>query len=151
MLVGTTDDHTKKLAAQILLDKVGVQPCADFQGVLWVDPNTFEIDWVVGYTGFLGKTCQMHMVKLRKDKYTPRKLIWAAFDYPFNQLGLEVVFGVLNSNNRAAVKYDRHLGFKEVQRFEGVHDHDGDMILMAMNKADCRWIKESKDEDRMVA
>lgn len=151
MLVGTTDPETKKIAAQILLDKVGVQPCGDFQGLLWVDPKTFAVDWVVGYTSFLGKTCQMHMVKLKDAKYTPKKLIWASFDYPFNQLGLEVVFGVLNGNNTIAVKYDRHLGFKEVQRFPGVHDDGGDMILMAMNKADCRWIKESRNEDRMVA
>lgn len=144
MLVGTTTQDLREMAASILAEKIGVQPCADFQGLMWVDPKTYQIEWVVGFTGFIGKTCQGHMVNLTEAKYVPRKLLWASFDYPFNQLGLEVVFGILNSKNVSAASFDEKAGFKEIQRFPGVHEDGGDLILLAMKKAECRWIKESK-------
>ena len=85
----------------------------------------------------------MHMVNL-KGGYTPKELLKAAFDYPFNQCGLEMVFGIVNSNNVKAMEYDQKLGFKEAIRFAGVHEDSGDLVVFEMNKADCRWIREQK-------
>lgn len=151
MLVVAVTPEQRQLAAEILLREVGVQPCGDQQAIFWVDEDNGKIDWVVGYTGFIGKTCQMHMVNF-KGGWTPRKLLWAAFDYPFNQLGLKTVLGVVNSNNEKAMKYDKHLGFTEALRFPGVHDNGGDIVLFKMEKAQCRWLKEKKDDaEKLVA
>lgn len=144
MLVGANTPELRRLAAEIMGREIYVTPSGDLQAIFWVNEKTNEIEWVVGYTGFLGKTCQMHVVNLSK-KTTPRKLIWAAFHYPFVMCGLETVFGVLNSNNAHAVDYDKKLGFKEVNRFPGVHDDGGDIVLLQMNRSDCRWVKELKD------
>lgn len=143
MLHGATTEQERQLGATILLNEIGVQPSLGDQYIFWLNPDTNEIEWVIGYTSFLAKTCQMHVFNAKK-KYTPRKLLWAAFDYPFNQCGLEVVFGVVNSQNKEAMRYDKHLGFTESARFPGAHDDGGDMVLFSMNKADCRWIKELK-------
>lgn len=148
-LVVAATPEQRQLAADVLLREVGVQPCGDQQAIFWIGDDG-QIEWVVGYTGFIGKTCQMHMVNF-KGGWTPRKLLWAAFDYPFNQLGLSSVLGVVNSNNEKAMRYDRHLGFQEVLRFPEAHDNGGDLVLFKMDKAQCRWIKEKKHEDRMVA
>lgn len=134
--------EAKQIAADILLKKIGVQPCGDLQALFWVDADN-KIEWVVGYTAFIGKTCQVHFVNL-KGGYTPRKLLFAAFDFPFNHCGLEKVFGVVNSNNTKAVEYDRKVGLKEAMRFKGMHDDGGDLIVLYMDKADCRWIRELK-------
>jgi RimJ/RimL family protein N-acetyltransferase len=83
------------------------------------------------------------MVNL-KGGYTPKGLLFGAFDFPFNHLGVEKAIGILNSLNTRAVEYDKKLGFTEVVRLEGMHDDDGDLVVMEMNKADCRWIKERK-------
>ena len=93
--------------------------------------------------GFIGKTCQIHVVNFQK-KYTPRKLLFAVFDYAFNKAGVETLIGVVNSNNEKAMKYDQNLGFKEVCRLEGMHDDGGDLVLFQMKKADCRFIREKK-------
>ena len=86
----------------------------------------------------------MHMVNL-KGGYTPKKLLFAAFDYPFNHRGVEIIFGVVNSLNTKAMEYDQKLGgFKEAARYVGMHDDGGDLVVFEMNKADCRWIKERK-------
>ena len=70
------------------------------------------------------------------------KLLFAAFDYPFNQLGIEKTFGIVNSQNIKAMEYDQKLGFKEAVRFKGMHTDGGDLVVFEMDKADCRWIRE---------
>lgn len=144
MLFVANSPELKQLAAEILLKEIGVQPSADLQALFWSNPKTNEIEWCIGYTSFLGKTCQIHVVNFNK-KYTPRKLLWAAFDYPFNQAGVETLIGIVNSKNELAMKYDQNLGFNEVYRFEGVHDEGGDVVVFEMKKQDCRFIKELKD------
>jgi hypothetical protein len=142
MIQSAQSYEAKQIASDILLREVGVQPCGDFQALFWVDEEN-KIEWVIGYTAFIGKTCQMHMVNL-KGGYTPKGLLFGAFDFPFNYLGVEKAIGILNSLNTKAVEYDKKLGFTEVVRLEGMHDDGGDLIVMEMNKTDCRWIKERK-------
>ena len=142
MLVAANTQELKNIAIQILLNEIGVQPCGDLQALFWANKEK-QIEWVIGYTAFIGKTCQMHMVNL-KGGYTPKELLRAAFDYPFNQGGIEKTFGIVNSNNTKAMEYDQKLGFKEIMRFAGMHDDGGDIVVFEMNKADCRWIKERK-------
>ena len=132
----------KDIAAKILFNEIGVQRCDDLQAIFWADENN-NVEWCVGYTAFIGKTCQMHMVNL-KGGYTPKQLLKAAFDYPFNHCNLEMVFGIVNSNNVKAMEYDQKLGFTEAKRFVEMHDDGGDLVVFEMNKADCRWIRERK-------
>ena len=108
MLKGAQSNEAKAIAQHYLYEHAGVQPCADFQALFWVDEND-QIEWVIGYTAFIGKTCQMHMVNL-KGGYTPKGLLFGAFDYPFNFLGLEKTFGIVNSQNTKAMEYDKKLG-----------------------------------------
>jgi RimJ/RimL family protein N-acetyltransferase len=149
MIQMALDPQALQIAANMLLREVGVEPCGDLKAIFWVNKDN-EIEWVVGYTAFIGKTCQMHVVNLC-GKPINRAFIHAAFDYPFNYCGIEKVLGVVNSNNVDAMRFDQKIGFKEVQRFEGLHDDGGDIVLFAMDKTDCRWIAEYKDEIKLVA
>lgn len=149
MIVARTLED-KKLAADILLREIGVQPCADMKAIFWVSDVTGKIEWLVGYTGFVGKVCQMHMVSF-DTHWSPRPMLFACFDYPFNQLGLRSVLGIVNSTNEKALRYDKHLGFKEVLRLPGCHDDGGDIVVMKMDRDECRWIKERKNEAKLVA
>lgn len=142
MIQSAQSYEAKQKASEILLREVGVQPCGDLEALFWVNEDN-KIEWVIGYTAFIGKTCQMHMVNL-KGGYTPKKLLFSAFDYSFNYRGLEKVFGLVDSNNIRAMQYDQKLGFKEAIRFPEMHDSGGDLVVFEMNKADCRWIKERK-------
>jgi hypothetical protein len=150
MLQSATSNEAKAIASALLLEHAGVQPCGDFQALFWVGEDN-HIEWVIGYTAFIGKTCQMHMVNL-KGGYTPKGLLFGAFDYPFNFLGLEKAFGIVNSLNTKAMEYDKKLGFKEAIRFPGMHCDGGDLVVFEMNKADCRWIRERvKHETELVS
>ncbi len=143
MLVGTTTPELKELAAEILSKEIYVKPTKDLQAIFWANPETQAIEWCIGFDSFLGKTCQIHVVNFNK-KYTPRKLLFAVFDYAFNKAGVETLLGVVNSNNEDAMKYDQNLGFKEVCRLPEMHDDSGDLVLFAMKKTECRFIREKK-------
>lgn len=149
MIVVANTYELTHIAKEILLREIGVRATQDMRAIFWVGKER-SIEWVVAYDGFIGKLCQMHVVNLGK-KMTPKKLLWAAFDYPFNQAGMDVVMGVVNSKNTEAMRYDSKLGFKEMTRIKGVHDDGGDVVLFRMDKADCKWIKEVRHEKQLVA
>jgi len=150
MLCSANTPDLRNLGMQILQKEIGVQPCGDFQAIFWVGEGN-KIEWVVGYTAFIGKTCQMHVINL-VESYTPKGLLFGAFDFPFNYLGVEKIIAIVNSLNTRAMNYDKKLGFTEVVRLEGMHDDGGDLVVLEMNKADCRWIRERvKHETELVS
>jgi len=140
MVVVASTPEQKKVAALILQKEIGVQPCSDLQAIMWVN-DLGEIEWITGYTGFIGKTCQMHFWSASKG-YTPKAFIRFAFEYPFNQAGREIIFGICNSLNTKAMTYDQKVGMEEIARFPNMHDDGGDLVLFKMEKDKCRWIKE---------
>lgn len=69
-----------------------------------------------------------------------RDMIWIAFAYPFDQLGVTKLFGQIPSDNRKALDFNRKLGFIEEVRISGVYP-DADLIVMSMTREQCRWLK----------
>ena len=61
------------------------------------------------------------------------------FDYPFNQLNVNVMINTVSTANKDSMRFTEHLGFKEVARIEGGAS-DGDLIIYALYKKDCKWI-----------
>ena len=93
---------------------------------------------VVGFNNFMPNACQMHIGSVGED-WMSRDLLWAAFDYPFKKLGVKVILGQICADNTEALKLNRHLGFKVVAEIPDAH-MDGDLVIMAMRKEDCRFL-----------
>lgn len=151
MLVGANTNELKHLAASILQEEIGVKATSDFQAIFWVEPDSRKIEWVIGFDGFIGKACQIHDVNLSGKPYTPRLLLKAVFDYAYNTCGMETLLGVVNSQNLKAMKYNKRLGFTELAVLPKLHDNGGDIVLMKMDKQDCRWLQERKHAELLVA
>ena len=94
---------------------------------------------VVGYCSFMPNACQMHIAAVGEVNWMSRDLLWAAFDYPFNVLGVKVILGQICGSNEDALKLNRHLGFKVVAEIPDAH-MDGDLVIMAMKKEECRFL-----------
>jgi RimJ/RimL family protein N-acetyltransferase len=94
---------------------------------------------VVGFASFMPNACQMHIASVSDVNWMSRDLLWAAFDYPFNVLGVKVIIGQICASNEDALRLNRHLGFKVVAEIPDAH-MDGDLVIMAMRKEDCRWL-----------
>ena len=73
-------------------------------------------------------------------RWLTKRFLWMMFDYPFNQLKVNVMINTVSSNNKDSMRFTEHLGFKQVARIEGGAS-DGDLIIYAMYKKDCKWIR----------
>jgi len=83
--------------------------------------------------------CAMHVAGEGR-KWLNREFIRACFGYVFTQLNCKVALGPVPSTNEAAIRFDKHLGFTEACRIEDGCP-DGDLVLMQMAKAKCRWLE----------
>lgn len=81
----------------------------------------------------------MHQAAFHKNWLTGN-MIWIVFDYPFNKLKVRKVAGVVNSSNKVLLDFNHRLGFKEEARIKDAYA-DGDMIVLTMERSECRWLK----------
>jgi len=142
-LIEATD---RRFVNEFFRSRLGIELSDDFRGVLHV-PDAYRgasssMDHVaiaVGYNGFVGKTCCMHVVIQKPEAMSPR-IVREAFEFPFNVCGCLAVLGFVDSANTAAMDFDRRLGFKEIDRIEGA-GLEGDLVIFRMLRADCRWLR----------
>lgn len=97
-----------------------------------------EIIGIVGYEGFTGTACRMHMAG--EKGWITREFIWRAFNYPFGILDLDMVFALVPSGNKTALEIDLRWGFRELMYLKGAHP-DGGLHFLRMTKKE--W-KRSK-------
>ena len=69
-----------------------------------------------------------------------RAFLKAAFHWPFERWGLNAVIGLVTEGNTQALKFDLHLGFKEVYRIRAGGSGGEDLIVLEMRREDCRFI-----------
>lgn len=76
-------------------------------------------------------------------QWVNKGMIYLAFDYPFNQLKVKKMFGLVPERNTRSVKNTIHLGFKVEYLTEdvlGYPDGVNGMYLMSMYRRDCKWL-----------
>ena len=93
----------------------------------------------VVYNGFMGGCCQMHVAI---DGRITRDFLCACFSYPFEQLGLESVIGLVPSGNVDALKFDHHLGFNTKTRIKHGARGGEDLLILELQKKYCRFLGE---------
>lgn len=96
---------------------------------------------VIVYDRFNEYSCEMHFAG---DKgWINRPLARAAFGYPFRQLGLARVTGLVDELKEDVLAMDQRMGFKVEGRIRrGLGDRD--IILLGMLKDECRYLKNGK-------
>jgi len=62
-------------------------------------------------------------------------LLQAAFDYPFNSIGVKAVYGLTPKELDKAVRFNKKIGFKQIA--ETV-----DCVLLELRREDCKHLKE---------
>lgn len=101
-----------------------------------------ELVAVVVFDCFGEFDANMHVASDGTRRWLSRGFLTAAFAYPFIQLGLARVTGLVPESNSAALEFDLHIGFD----FEGRHPKalpNGEaLISLGLLKENCRWIPE---------
>lgn len=125
-------------------DRIGPWVCERTGGIYEPSTSTaigWEIDGelVAGtlYDQFNGRSICMHVAV---EKPVTKTFTKACFEYPFKQLGVKKIIGLVDSTNESALRFDHHLGFVEEGRIKDAGKH-GDLILLTMSRRECRWIQ----------
>lgn len=102
-----------------------------------------ELVAVVVYDNFSDVDCNMHIASDGTAAWMNKSLLVSAFAYPFIQLKLNRVTGMVPAKNEIALKFDEHLGFVR----EGYHPmacKDDDLISLGMLRENCRFIPKGE-------
>lgn len=126
---------------KFLAPRIGLAWSSDFHAIGRVVDGTLV--GVVGYNGFTGSCCQMHMAGDTKHWIT-REFLLQAFRYPFVTCGLNLVLAVVPSGNLQALEIDRKLGFEEILYLPRAHP-DGGLHFLKMTREQCRWVRSDSD------
>lgn len=95
------------------------------------------VDW------WNGASCYMHIAAEGRH-WLNRDFLFHCFHYVFEQLGARVAIGLVPSNNAAALRFDKHLGFVEQVRIPEGHP-DGDLVVLTISKEQARTWLELKE------
>lgn len=104
-----------------------------------VDDNGTPV-WAVIYDHYEPEgSIQLH-IAIDNPKYVTRQAICSVFEYPFCQLGVKKVLGIVNSSNEAALTFDMRLGFQVEAIISDAYDM-GSMYILSMTREQCRWLR----------
>jgi RimJ/RimL family protein N-acetyltransferase len=126
--------------------RVGPWVCAQTGGEWTADDSTAiglerNGELIAGtlYTDYNGRSVVMHTAIQRMN----RDFLWYCFHYPFVELNVQKVLGLVDSFNTPAIALDRHLGFtlEAVIREAGMQ---GDLMIFSMTRGQCRWLNVAR-------
>lgn len=92
------------------------------------------------YDNFTGRAIQMHVASDGTRHWLNREFLRMVFDYPFRQLGVNKVIGIVDSANADALKFDLHLGFVTEAVIKDAGKH-GDLHILSMTRQQCRFLE----------
>ena len=103
-----------------------------------------ELAAVVVYDNFSDVDCNMHIASDGTRAWLNKALLLSAFAYPFTQMGLLRVTGLVPADNADALKFDENLGFER----EGYHPkaapNGGDLVSLGLLREKCRFVWRDK-------
>ncbi len=94
------------------------------------------------YEGYNGQNVWMHVAAVPGTQWMTRDFLRYCFHYPFNEMGVARVSGYVNASNKEARRLDEHLGFKPEAVIRGAAPDGDDVIIYAMWREDCRFLKD---------
>ncbi len=92
------------------------------------------------FTDYNSANVNMHISAEPGKNWLNREYLWYCFHYPFVELGVNRLTGIVPSANAQARKFDENLGFTLEATLKDAHP-EGDLLVYVMTKDQCRWLK----------
>jgi RimJ/RimL family protein N-acetyltransferase len=118
--------------------------CEDTQGIMAYDDEKFVACAI--FDSFTVDACNVHWA-ITNPFVLRRGFLPAICDYLFNIRGRERIFGLVPSDNQKALRLDTHIGMREVARIPDAFSKGVDYIVMRMDKSDCQWLTEVREQE----
>lgn len=91
------------------------------------------------YDNWNGRSVCMHVAAQPGSRWMTREYLRVCFDYPFNQLKVNQIIGLVDSTNQQARAFDEHIGFRVAAVIPDA-GRSGDLMIYTMHRDQCRWI-----------
>ena len=101
------------------------------------------------YDGYTGSSIAMHS-RCDDPRHVTKTFYWMIFDYPFNQLKVKRVTGLVSTANLAAQRVNEKLGWKRETTLSDYFP-DGNGIVYVMRREDCRWLRVAHEQHKIAA
>ena len=92
---------------------------------------------MVGYCEWAPNSVRLHVGI--EGSVVVKHLLGPAFAYPFEEVGVDLVIGITPAFTKA-VKFCKHLGFRETHRIKNGWCEGVDFIVFEMRREECRWL-----------
>lgn len=90
------------------------------------------------YEGCNGASLSVHLTGVGK-KWMNREYLWFCFHYPFEQLKINKLIGLVESDNHEAIRLNEHFGYKLEATLKDAAPN-GDLLIYSMTKDQCKWL-----------
>lgn len=121
----------------------------DTRGVASIDPETGDLWGAVVCENWTVTSVACHIAVTNRHAFRDG-LHKELANYVFNQAGRIKIIGTVPADNDAALKLNRHLGFKELFRIEEGYDWGIDYVIMELKKEDCPYWTPQENTDGQI-
>lgn len=90
------------------------------------------------YESYNGRSILGHLTGVGR-KWMNREFLWFCFYYPFEQLRVDKILGIVESDNLDARRLDEHLGFTLEATLKEAAPN-GDLLIYSMTRDQCKWL-----------
>lgn len=100
------------------------------------------------YESCNGVSVAVHLAGIGK-RWMTREYLWFCFHYPFEQLGVNKLIGLVESDNADAIRLNKHFGYIIEATLKDAAPK-GDLLIMTMTKDQCKWLSlKERYRDRL--
>lgn len=89
------------------------------------------------YDGYNGKSIRMHVAG--EGNWLSEELLHMAFWYPFEQLKVTKVIGLIESTNPRCIRLAKRLGFVQEAEIKDAAP-DGDWLILTLTREQCKYL-----------
>ena len=122
--------------------QVGIKRCEDTTGIVAVDLDTNKTIGACVMDNWTGNSVQCHLM-LTTPILLRHNFLECCFDFMFNTMGVNRIYGLVPANNEKAVKLNTHMGFTVKSRLEEAFEVGIVYLLMEMKRENCSFVAQA--------
>ena len=120
--------------------------CDDTRGILALDEDTGKVLAVCVMDQWTVNSCQTH-IAIKNPWVIRHGFMHEVASYIFEVSKRKKIFGLTPSNNKKAIKFNKHIGFREIGRLPEAYDDGVDYIVYQMDKEDCKFLPQTLEQE----
>ena len=114
--------------------------CEDTQGIVAYEAKTGKILAMCAIDSFTQNSCSTHMA-IDDPTVLRHGFLQELARHIFITCGRSNVIGLVPSTNKRAIRFNKHIGFREIARIPDAIADGIDYVVMQMTRDECKWLE----------